>query len=250
MRKNIRVVLLAGAALSSFAVPAMAQSRSATPATPPPVQALPPQPDPRVTLLEQQLRDVRAEIENLKQAQADSDNSLALSDLKRATGDQYVDINSQLAALPKVALDNGRFTVASADGRFTLALRALVQFDAGYFAQGKGPASVDLSSGANFRRAQIGVTGTAWRDWSYWTMPVAAISLESGWRDTATVATFAITRWVGESETSASCAACCFCCAVWGLAVCASAIFLISCMPQMGQAPGVSLMMNGCIAQV
>jgi len=145
----------------------MAQSRGATPATPPPVQALPPQPDPRVTLLEQQLRDVRAEIENLKKAQADSDNSLALSDLKRATGDQYVDINSQLAALPKVALDNGRFTVASADGRFTLALRALVQFDAGYFAQGKGPASVDLSSGANFRRAQIGVTGTAWRDWSY-----------------------------------------------------------------------------------
>ncbi len=46
-------------------------------------------------------------------------------------------------------------------------MRALIQFDTGYFAQGKNPASVDLNSGANFRRAQIGLVGTAWRDWSY-----------------------------------------------------------------------------------
>ena len=42
-----------------------------------------------------------------------------------------------------------------ADGRFTAALRSLVQFDYGYFSQGKNPASVDLNSGSNFRRAQI-----------------------------------------------------------------------------------------------
>ncbi|HEX2759170.1 MAG TPA: porin, partial [Rhizomicrobium sp.] len=56
---------------------------------------------------------------------------------------------------------------ASADGEFTLALRALVQFDAGYFSQGRNPPSVDLNSGTNFRRAQLGFQGTVFRDWSY-----------------------------------------------------------------------------------
>ena len=46
-------------------------------------------------------------------------------------------------------------TIASADGNFTFALRSLMQFDYGYFAQGKNPATVDLNSGSNFRRAQI-----------------------------------------------------------------------------------------------
>jgi phosphate-selective porin OprO/OprP len=154
MHRTFRTLLLAGSALVILAIPAMAQS-------------LPPQADPRVTLLEQQLNDVRAEIENLKKAQAESDSSAALADLKRATGAQYVDINNQFAALPKVGLDNGRLSFASADGNFTLALRALAQFDAGYFSQGKGPASVDLNSGENFRRAQIGLVGTAWHDWSF-----------------------------------------------------------------------------------
>ncbi len=43
----------------------------------------------------------------------------------------------------------------------------LVQFDMGYFAQGRNPPGVDLNSGTNFRRAQLGFQGTAWRDWSY-----------------------------------------------------------------------------------
>jgi phosphate-selective porin OprO/OprP len=148
-----RIILLAGAALALSGTATLAQS------------------DPRLPVLEQELRDVRAEIENLKKAQTDSKSdtgsSAALADFKRAAGDQYADINNQLAALPRVGLDNGRLTVASVDGRFTLALRALIQFDTGYFAQGKGPASVDLNSGANFRRAQIGLAGTVWHDWSY-----------------------------------------------------------------------------------
>jgi len=169
MNTTYRIVLLAGAALSFLAAPAMAQSRRAAPPAPAPtpVQALLPQPDPRVTLLEQQLRDIRAEIDNLKKVQAASDNTSALSDLKRAIGAQYVDINNQLAALPKITHPNGRFTFTSADGQFSLALRALVQFDAGYFSQGRGPASVDLNSGTNFRRAQLGFQGTVFRDWSY-----------------------------------------------------------------------------------
>ncbi len=154
MHRHLRTILQAGAALCFLAAPALAQF-------------LPPQSDARFNLLEQQLRDVQAEVANLKKLAADSDNSAALADLKRGTTAQYADINNQLAALPKVGLDNGRLTVATADGRFTLALRALVQFDTGYFAQGKNPAGVDLNSGENFRRAQIGLVGTAWRDWSY-----------------------------------------------------------------------------------
>ena len=163
MHKNFRIILLAGAALSVFAAPALAQSTDA-----------------RVNLLEQQLRDVQSQVQDLKKAQADSDNGAAITDLKRATGAQYVDISNQLAALPKVGLDNGRLTIATADGRFTMAFRTLIQFDTGYFAQGKNPASVDLNSGANFRRAQIGVTGTAWKDWSYnLTLDFAGNGLES-----------------------------------------------------------------------
>ena len=70
-------------------------------------------------------------------------------------------------APPKVGIDKARLSVASPDGDFTFALRGTVQFDAGYFSQGRNPPNVDLNSGTNFRRAQFGFTGTAWRDWSY-----------------------------------------------------------------------------------
>ncbi len=149
MNSTYRTILLAGAALHLFAAPALAQTES------------------RVTLLEQQLRDVRAEIENLKRAQADTGSAAALADLKRSTSDQYADVSKQIAALPKVGLDNGRLTVATADGRFSLSLRALMQYDMGYYAQGKNGTVPDLSSGTNFRRLQIGFVGTAFRDWAY-----------------------------------------------------------------------------------
>ncbi|MBV9551012.1 MAG: hypothetical protein JO256_15195 [Alphaproteobacteria bacterium] len=150
MHRTIRTFLLAGAALSFSAGAALAQ-----------------QTDPRVTLLEQQLRDVQAAVDALKKAQANADNSAALSDLKRSTSSQYDDLTKQIAALPKITHPNGRFTFASADGDFSLALRALVQFDAGYLSQGRNPTTVDLNSGTNFRRAQLGFQGTVFRDWSY-----------------------------------------------------------------------------------
>ncbi|HEY4941434.1 MAG TPA: porin [Rhizomicrobium sp.] len=74
---------------------------------------------------------------------------------------------------PSWTMANGRPVIASADGHFTLAIRALGQFDAAYYSQGahatqlaaaNGP---DLSSGQNFRRVQLGVQGKAFGDWSY-----------------------------------------------------------------------------------
>jgi len=151
--------LLAGAAFAALSAPAFAAGKKQPPA---------PQPDPRIGVLEQELRDIKLQLAQIKGAHTDQpDYSAAVLDLKRSTSDQYADLNTQLAAQTKTSLPNGRLSFASPDGAFTLALRSLVQFDYGYFAQAKNPASVDLSSGSNFRRAQLGIQGTAWRDWSY-----------------------------------------------------------------------------------
>ena len=74
---------------------------------------------------------------------------------------------------PNWSIANGRPTITSSDGRFSLALRALAQYDAAYYMQGaraellppaNGP---DLSSGDNFRRVQLGIQGNLFGDWSY-----------------------------------------------------------------------------------
>ena len=75
--------------------------------------------------------------------------------------------------MPKTTVANGRLMVTSSDGRFSASLRMTMQYDMAYFMQAatarnlaaaNGP---DLSSGANFRRAQIGLQGTVFGDWSY-----------------------------------------------------------------------------------
>jgi phosphate-selective porin OprO/OprP len=154
--KNWVSLLLAGTALVALASPALAAGKKATA-----------QSDPRIGVLEQQLRDVQQQLQQIKQASGDNDYSTAVADLKRSTGAQYEDLNNQIAAQTKTTIPNGRLTFASPDGQFSLAFRSLVQFDYGYFAQGKNPAAVDLNSGSNFRRAQIGIAGTAFKDWSY-----------------------------------------------------------------------------------
>ena len=69
------------------------------------------------------------------------------------------------------SLANGRLEIASADGRFSAALRMNSQFDVGYYMQSARarslPLGPDLSSGGNFRRAQIGIQGKLFGDWSY-----------------------------------------------------------------------------------
>jgi len=157
MHKSRFSVLLAGTALIALSTPGLAAEKK---------QSAPP-PDPRIGLLEQQLRDVQQQLAEIKGAQNSADTSAAVLDLKRSTSDQYADVNSKFAAQSKVGLDNGRLTVTSANGAFSLSLRALVQFDVGYFAQGRNPPSVDLNSGTNFRRAQIGVEGRVYRDFNY-----------------------------------------------------------------------------------
>jgi phosphate-selective porin OprO/OprP len=159
MRRFWIASLLAGAALAALAAPGLAADKKAPQS--------PPRSDPRIPVLEQQLHDLQLQLAQIKDGQSANDNSAALLDLKRSTSDQYADLNNQLAAQNKVTIANGRAAFASPDGAFTLALRSLVQFDVGYFAQGRNPAGVDLNSGTNFRRAQLGFQGTVFNDWAY-----------------------------------------------------------------------------------
>ncbi len=75
--------------------------------------------------------------------------------------------------LPVWSFASGRPTITSADGRFSAAIRTLVQFDWGYYSQSAAATTLptaygpDLSSGANFRRAQLGIQGKLFGDWSY-----------------------------------------------------------------------------------
>jgi phosphate-selective porin OprO and OprP len=75
---------------------------------------------------------------------------------------------------PTWSIANGRPTFTSPDGRFSLAIRAIGQYDMAYFSQdvrarqlaaANGP---DLSSGSNWRRAQLGIQGKVFGDWNYY----------------------------------------------------------------------------------
>ena len=69
---------------------------------------------------------------------------------------------------------NNRPTLATADGAFSLSMRATAQFDTGfYFQDGATTASLtpalgrELSNGTNFRRGQFGIDGKLFKDFSY-----------------------------------------------------------------------------------
>jgi len=90
-----------------------------------------------------------------------------VQDLKRAQSAQYADIQEQRHSDVQVSFKNGRPTLKTAGGDFSLAARALVQYDSAYYAQGHLPAGTDFSSGSDFRRARLGFSGTLYKDWTY-----------------------------------------------------------------------------------
>jgi phosphate-selective porin OprO/OprP len=162
MIKAFRSALLVGAAFA-LVTPAIAQS----------VAKKAPASDPRINVLEQQLRDVQQQLAEIKGTQSANDYSGAVTDLKRSTSDQYTDINSRLDAQSKASVDNGRLSISSADGRFTAAIRGLFQYDTGYYSQSHVGSTLpagygnDFGSGSNFRRVYLGLSGKVFGDWSY-----------------------------------------------------------------------------------
>ena len=143
LKKALRAALLGSACALTPAAQAASQDTTAA--------------DARLKALEEQIQGLSDQVQ----------------DLKRSSGDQYTDIQNQQANAVKVTISNGRPTIASADGDFSASIRALVQYDFGYYMQESSaktlPAAFgpDLSSGSNFRRVYLGLQGKLFGDWSY-----------------------------------------------------------------------------------
>jgi phosphate-selective porin OprO and OprP len=168
-KNGFRAALLCGAAAFVIAPSAHAASTAATNA--------------KIEALEKEVQQLSSEVEDLKKqntpaqpvaapaADQVQDVQAQVQDLKRSTSAQYADIQAQAATAPKATIDNGRPTISSGDGKFTASIRALGQFDTAYYSQSAKAAvtnAPDLSSGSNFRRAQLGVQGKVFGDWSYY----------------------------------------------------------------------------------
>jgi phosphate-selective porin OprO/OprP len=157
---ELRAALLAGVTALAFAPSAQAAAKNS---------------DAKLDALQQQVQQLNAEIQDLKQQRAadeaqkaeEPDAQAAIADLKRSTSAQYADLQAQRANDVQISLKNGRPTFTSGDGNFSVSLRTLVQYDTAYYGQGKSPANTDFSSGNNFRRARFGAGGTLFKDWSY-----------------------------------------------------------------------------------
>jgi len=155
-----RLILLA-ALLCPMAAPAQAQ----------PIDA-------RIQALEAQVEAMRAQIEELKSLAAEP------APPQPSPAAQVAAPQPPPPDAAAVTLANGRPTFTSNDGRFSLSLRGLFQYDLASYQQdaagplatdsrrgGAGPtdnaAARDLAGGGNFRRARIGVEGKAFDDWQY-----------------------------------------------------------------------------------
>jgi phosphate-selective porin OprO/OprP len=128
----------------------------------------------RLDALEQENQDLAAQVADLKAQVAGGDRA----------------IRDEVAAQSKVTLPNGRPTFATADGKFSASLRGQIQLDTAVYDQpsaertftdfrrsgpalGASTSNVDaaharqLKNGTVFRRARLGVDGTAFGDWDY-----------------------------------------------------------------------------------
>jgi phosphate-selective porin OprO/OprP len=185
-------ILLTGAAIAVLAWPQLAAARPAS--------------DARVKALEAEVADLKGEVEALKTLAAHAAAPAAPVPTPAAQAEveelraQVADLKAQTAAglsvvrdeIPSttVSLAGGRPTFATADGRFSATLHAVMQLDAAAYDQGAaGPAATDLrrsgpalgasasnvdlaharqlKDGVDFRRARLGIDGTAFGDWDY-----------------------------------------------------------------------------------
>ena len=116
--------------------------------------------------------------------------SAQIQDLKAQTSAQTQAVRDEVHSAAKVSVEGGRPTFTSADGKFSATLHGVMQLDAAAYDQDSpGPITTDLrrsgpalgasasnvdltharnlKNGDNFRRARIGIDGTAFGDWDY-----------------------------------------------------------------------------------
>ena len=115
--------------------------------------------DPRVDALQQQLAAFAAQLADLKTTQTADESDIITLKAPPSGG-------TTIPSLP-----NGKPALATADGRFTANVRAIVMFDSGkYFQKDRLPSTVtnrDLNDGTNFRRARFGIDGKLYKDFDY-----------------------------------------------------------------------------------
>ncbi len=158
---SIRTALIVGA--SSLAV--LSTAAAQTPPTPPTATTEDAR-EARIRALEDQLPSL----------------SEQLQDLKASTSSDSRDLRRIQTEAPVLTVNNARPVFATADGKSRVAVRGIAQFDAATYDQDgpglpdnrrggadatEGPNARDLNSGANFRRARIGVEGTYDTNWNY-----------------------------------------------------------------------------------
>lgn len=141
-----------------------------------------------------EVQDLRAQVEALKatvaaqaQTQAQAQPAVQAQQAQLDTlGQQVAEVkqtqeaqNSDIISLKAPpsgstvvpSLPNGKLALASADGRFSANVRAIVMFDAGkYFQNHSNPSTTvgrALNSGTNFRRARFGIDGKLFKDFDY-----------------------------------------------------------------------------------
>jgi phosphate-selective porin OprO/OprP len=116
-------------------------------------------PDPRLSAIQQQLEAMAAQLADMKAQQDAATSNIATLQMAPQGG-------TTTASLP-----NGKPALASADGRFTANIKAILMLDAGkYYQHNNLPAQVtnrDLNDGYNFRRARFGIDGKLFRDFDY-----------------------------------------------------------------------------------
>src|SRR5262245_29193153 len=183
---------LAVLATLTTSVPALAADQSAGGTVEEQLQALRQLVEHQQTQLDEQQRQLSAqgaELEKLRAERAGTagpapaDVGTRLENVEQSVAKAKLDSQDR----PKVAMNANRMTVTSPDGRSSLAIRANVQLDMAHHDQDPvGPletdfrrgsvgappnrendAARDLSNGAYFRRARIGVEGAIARDFNY-----------------------------------------------------------------------------------
>lgn len=163
MTWNIK--LTAGAAAIAFAVPGLARADEAT--------------DARIKALEEQLKLLQAELADLKASTAKQ------AQATRPPPSEKVEVARREPAPANVSISNGRPTISSSDGAFTASIRGVFQLDMAHYEQdpagplatdfrrgsygdaGENDHARDLSDGADFRRARIGIEGKAFGAFDY-----------------------------------------------------------------------------------
>ena len=90
-----------------------------------------------------------------------------VAELKAAISGGLKDVRAAQTAQPQVSVANGRPTFASPDGKTSVAIRGVIQFDAASYSVSPLTTANDLGSGTNLRRARLGVDGRVFGDWSY-----------------------------------------------------------------------------------